>query len=125
MTLTDVISKNISEILSFDGNEGTKIKDLLNPKITNKNTNISIAHFVLAKGKRSKKHFLKSSETYYIMKGNGALVIDGKEFFVKKDQVVFIPPKAEQFIKNTGDEDMEFLCIVEPFWKKEDEIVLE
>ncbi len=125
MTLSGIISKNISEIVSYDGNEGTKIKELLNPNNTKKNINISIAHFILAKGKRTKNHFLKSSEVYYILRGNGVLIIEGKEFFVKKDQVVFVPPNFEQFIKNTGNENMEFICIVEPFWKKEDETLLE
>lgn len=123
--MTGVVSRNISEIPPFEGNEGTKIKQLLNPDFTNKNTNTSIAYFILEKGKKSKKHSLKSSETYYILSGNGILVIDEKEFLLKKDQVVFVPPNAKQFIKNTGDDEMEFLCIVEPSWKKEDEVILE
>lgn len=33
---------------------------------------------------------------------------------VEKDCAVYVPPSSIQFIKNTGNEDLEFLCIVCP-----------
>jgi len=32
---------------------------------------------------------------------------------------------SEQYIENTGSGNLQFLCIVEPAWKPEDEIILE
>jgi mannose-6-phosphate isomerase-like protein (cupin superfamily) len=36
---------------------------------------------------------------------------------------VYIPPGAEQHIRNTGAGDLKFLCIVDPAWRAEDEEV--
>ena len=35
-----------------------------------------------------------------------------------------IPPNAVQWIENTGARDLLFLCIVDPAWCPEDEVVL-
>jgi len=40
---------------------------------------------------------------------------------VQENDVVYIPPNSIQSIKNSGEEDLVFLCIVEPTWKPEDE----
>jgi mannose-6-phosphate isomerase-like protein (cupin superfamily) len=37
---------------------------------------------------------------------------------------VYIPPDAVQFIHNPAKEDLIFLCIVDPAWRKEDEEIL-
>jgi mannose-6-phosphate isomerase-like protein (cupin superfamily) len=34
---------------------------------------------------------------------------------------IYIPPNSIQRIKNTGMNDLIFLCIVDPAWKSEDE----
>ena len=33
-------------------------------------------------------------------------------------------PNAVQYIENTGDEELEFICIVDPAWRAEDEVVM-
>jgi mannose-6-phosphate isomerase-like protein (cupin superfamily) len=38
---------------------------------------------------------------------------------------VYIPPFSKQSIKNTGKSDLSFLCIVDPAWTQQDEIILE
>jgi len=38
-------------------------------------------------------------------------------------QAVFIPANSSQYIENTGNEDLVFLCIVNPAWKSGDEAV--
>ena len=53
------------------------------------------------------------------------LEINKERFHLKKDDSVYVPPNSEQFIENTGTIDLVFLCIVEPAWKIEDEIILE
>ena len=42
---------------------------------------------------------------------------------VVKDETIFVPPSSRQFLENNGDEDLVTLCIVDPAWKKDDEIV--
>jgi len=43
---------------------------------------------------------------------------------VHADDAVYIPPDAKQYIQNTGESDLIFLCIVDPAWQAEDEEVL-
>jgi mannose-6-phosphate isomerase-like protein (cupin superfamily) len=117
--------KKSSEINSILGDEGTKIKQYFQPQNTLNGINYSLAQFTLESGKKSKLHKIKSSEIFYILQGNGSIEINKEQFQVKKDDSIYVPPNSEQFIKNTGTGDLVFLCIVEPAWKVEDEIILE
>jgi len=118
------IQKN-SEITGIEGKEGTKIKQYFHPHNTLNGIRFSMAHFTLMQGKSSLRHKLQSSEIYYILEGEGKLNVDDESFCVKKDDSVYVPPMSEQFIENTGGLDLKFLCIVDPAWKAEDEIILE
>ena len=118
------VRKN-SEIETISGNEGTKIKQYFHPHNTLNGIGYSLAQFTLEPKKRSLLHKIKSSEIYYILEGEAVLKIDDQSYQVKKDDSVYVPPMSEQYIENTGTEDLRFLCIVEPAWKPEDEIILE
>ncbi len=117
------VQKN-SEIPSIDGREGTKIKQYFHPHNTLDGVRFSLAQFTIKKGKRSLLHKLQSSEIYYILEGSGNLMINNESFSVKKDDSVYVPPMSEQFIENTGTSELLFLCIVDPAWKAEVEIIL-
>ena len=68
---------------------------------------------------------MKTSEVYYILEGEGVLHIDDNSLNVSKDQAIYIPPNSKQYIENIGKNDLKFLCISDPAWKKEDEEILE
>jgi mannose-6-phosphate isomerase-like protein (cupin superfamily) len=51
--------------------------------------------------------------------------VDEQDCKIKKNQAVYVPPHSEQFVENTGKETLEFLCIVDPAWKKDDEAIIE
>ncbi|MDH3279161.1 MAG: cupin domain-containing protein [Nitrosopumilus sp.] len=70
-------------------------------------------------------HKLKSSEIYYILEGNVILTVNDEQYQLQKDDSAYIAPNSNQFIKNTGSGDLRFLCIVEPVWKVEKEVLLE
>lgn len=114
-----------SEIQSINGNEGTKIKQYFHPHNTLNGINYSVAQFTLKPGKRSKLHKLTSSEIYYILNGSARLNVDDESYELEKDDSVYVAPNSKQFIENTGSENLRFLCIVEPAWKAENEIILE
>lgn len=114
-----------SEINSIQGNEGTKIKQYFHPHNTLNGINYSLAQFTLETGKRSKTHKMRSSEIYYILEGAGILHINDESHRLEKDDSAYVPPNSKQFIENTGAADLKFLCIVEPAWKADDEILLE
>jgi len=117
--------KRNSDIPEIVGREGSKIKNYFDPNNTDEKIRFSIAHFMIQKEKRTLLHRMKASEIYYILEGIGMLKIDGKSFTVKKDDSIFVPPMSEQSIENIGDKDLRFLCIVDPAWNQENEIVLE
>ena len=50
--------------------------------------------------------------------------IDQEIFEVGPECAICIPPNAVQYIENTGNSDLKFLCIVDPAWRQEDEEVL-
>ncbi|HUU47752.1 MAG TPA: cupin domain-containing protein [Nitrosopumilaceae archaeon] len=114
-----------SDIPNTKGNEGTTIKQYFHPHNTLNGIRFSLAEFTIKKGKSSLHHKLQSSEIYYILQGVGILRVNEESFAVKKDDSVYVPPMSEQFIENSGTEDLRFLCIVDPAWKIEDEIILE
>jgi len=117
--------KKNSEIKYIQGNEGTKIKQYFHPHNTLNGINFSMAQFTLEPGKKSKLHKMSSSEIYYILEGTGNLKIDEDEYQLEKDDSVYVPPNSKQIIENTGSINLRFLCIVEPAWKADDEILLE
>ena len=49
--------------------------------------------------------------------------IDEASAEVYPGYAVYIPPDTTQYIKNIGSSDLEFLCIVDPAWRAEDEEV--
>ena len=114
-----------SEVEFIEGQEGTRIKQYFQPQNTSNGINYSIAQFTLEAGKKSKKHKLRSSEIYYILEGHGRLTISSKTYDLEKDDAIYVPADSEQFIENTGAKNLKFLCIVDPAWKLEDEIILE
>lgn len=85
----------------------------------------SIAHAIVRPGESTLPHVLtRSTELYYILSGSGEMQIDDEQAPVRPGQIVFIPPGARQFIRNTGPVDLVFLCIVDPKWQADDERIV-
>lgn len=103
----------------------THLREILHPSNDNLAINYSIAHAFLQKGKASLPHRLKSSETYYILSGSGIIHIDGEQHPLATNDVCWVPPNALQHVENTGEENLIFLCIVEPYWRPEEESITE
>ncbi len=113
--------KNCEEFIAGDN---TILRELLHPDKANLNLRYSLAHARVKPGKASYHHKLKTSEVYYILEGEGIMHIDGESRKVFPHQSIYIPPDAVQFIENTGQSDLIFLCIVDPAWRLEDEEVV-
>ena len=82
----------------------------------------SIAHAIVPAGESTLPHLLNSSvELYYILTGTGEMHIGTEQAPVREGQIIYIPPGARQFIRNAGNTDLIFLCIVVPKWQADDE----
>jgi mannose-6-phosphate isomerase-like protein (cupin superfamily) len=81
----------------------------------------SLAHIVIPAGKSSARHYHKTSEeTYYILAGEGRMVVDGKEFTLQPGQACLIVAPEVHQIFNDGEVDLEFLAICAPAWSPDD-----
>jgi mannose-6-phosphate isomerase-like protein (cupin superfamily) len=60
---------------------------------------------------------------YIILDGEGTAYVDGQAAVLRAGDVLFIPAGAEQYLDNTGNTTIRFLCIVDPAWSKDTEIV--
>lgn len=113
--------KNLKDCKEIIAGDSTILREILSPHIEDLRIRYSLAHAVVKKGKVSSPHIMKTSEVYYILSGTGIMHIGNEEAEVGTGGAVYIPPGAKQYIENTGNSDLKFLCIVDPAWQKEDE----
>ena len=117
--------KDLQECKEITAGDNSKLRELLQPARDGLKIRYSLAYARVAPGEMTLAHRLKSSsEVYYILAGQGRMYIADEEADVAAGQVVYIPPGAVQRIKNTGTEDLIFLCIVDPAWRPEDEEII-
>lgn len=109
----------------FIAGDRTRLREMLHPDKQEIQLRYSLAHATVAVGETSTPHALKTSEVYYILAGQGEMYIGEESAIVTPGDTIYIPPHARQFIRNTGTEALVFLCIVDPAWQPEDEIVFE
>ena len=123
-----VFIRNLNECKEIIAIDGTILRELINPLYdgTELHLRYSIAHAKVSPGNASFPHRLtKASEVYYFLKGTGVMYIDDEKQKVGPGSLVYIPPNAIQYLENTGDQDLVFLCIVDPYWRPEDEELVE
>ena len=117
--------KRLNDCREFIAGDGSILREFLNPEKEAFAIRYSLAHAKVPAGQRTLPHRLESSEVYYIVAGVGLMHVDEKAVKVVANCSIYIPPRAVQYIENTGICDLEFLCIVDPAWKPEDEEVLD
>ena len=113
--------EKLKEIIAIDD---TILREIINPLHDDRNLKLgySIAHAIVKPGNASLSHRIKtSSEIYYILKGSGRMYVDEESEDVGPSDTIYVRPDAIQYIENTGDADLVFLCIVYPSWRAEDE----
>jgi mannose-6-phosphate isomerase-like protein (cupin superfamily) len=115
--------KFLKECRQFIAGDGSVLRELLHPDKADISIRYSLAHAKVEAGQQTKPHKLTSSEVYYVIAGKGMMYIDQESFEVGPECSVYIPPDAVQYIENTGNSELKFLCIVDPAWKAEDEEV--
>ena len=120
-----MIHITLSDRPEFLAGDHTFLRELLHPGKQTLGIGYSMAHGTLAPGARSKWHRLTSSEVYYIIAGRGRIFVDDSVVEVKPGSVIYVPPGGKQSLENSGPTAIEFLCLVDPAWRLEDEEVLE
>ncbi len=119
-----MLKKTTQRITPFTAGDETLIREVLHPKNDGIALAYSLAFASLEPGQSSKPHVLqRSSEAYIIQKGRGRIFINGETEEVNPGDMAFIPAGARQHIENTGEELLEFWCIVSPPWQEKEEEV--
>ena len=120
-----MFTKSLKECPEFLAGDHTRLREVFNPAKHPLKLGYSLAHGTLGPGQRSKWHILDASEVYYFIAGNGRFTVDDQVTSVEAGTTVYVPPGGKQSLENTGNQDIEFLCLVDPAWKIEDERILE
>lgn len=109
----------------FLAGDHTLLRELLHPQKTPMEISYSLAQGRLPPGHCSKPHRLASSEVYYFLAGKGIFTVGEERREITGGSVVYVAPHETQWVENIGPGDLEFLCLVDPPWKPEDEVVEE
>jgi mannose-6-phosphate isomerase-like protein (cupin superfamily) len=118
-----MLIRKLKDCKRFAAGDGSLLRELLHPDKADIKLRYSLAHAVVKPGKATKPHALKTSEVYCILEGRGEMHVGAERKKVGPGCAVYIPPRTVQFIRNTGKSNLVFLCIVDPAWRKKDEIV--
>lgn len=113
--------KNCQEIKAGDNCILRELLSCHNDKVESR---YSLAWAKVAIGQKTWEHAMKTTEVYFILRGKGIMHINEESQEVESLDAIYIPPNAKQCIENIGNEELEFLCVVDPAWRKEDEVVL-
>ncbi len=117
--------RSLGDCSEFVAGDGSLLRELLHPDKAALEIRYSLAHATVPPSQATKPHRLNTAEVYYVIAGSGAMFIDHDSQPVGPGSTVYIPPGAAQYIENVGDDDLVFLCIVDPAWQPEDEEILE
>jgi mannose-6-phosphate isomerase-like protein (cupin superfamily) len=117
--------KQLKDCKEFRAADVSLLRELLHPAKADLQIRYSLAHAKVQPGQATKPHILRASEVYYIVAGRGVMHINDESRGLCPGCVVYIPPHSKQYIENTAGSDLEFLCIVDPAWREEDEQILD
>ncbi len=116
--------KHSEDCQEFIAADGSALREFLHPAKADLNIHYSLAHAKVTTRQKTRLHKLKTSEVYYIIEGRGLMHINEETCEVGPNCAVYIPPDSKQYIENTGEGDLSFLCIVDPAWRDQDEEIL-
>ncbi|MCX5975806.1 MAG: cupin domain-containing protein [Coprothermobacterota bacterium] len=99
--------------------DGSWLRQIFHPAHLPLTTRHSLSYARLEGGKQTRPHSLEQSETYYLLAGRGLLHVGEQAFPLEPGSICWVPPGVRQWLRNEGEESMEFLVIVDPPWTPE------
>ncbi len=102
-------------------NDGCRLRELFNPAHDQSGLSYSLALAVVAPGQATHPHWLEQHEVYYTVRGRGRMHIGDEVAELSAGDSVVIPPRARQWIENLGEEALEFIALVSPPWRAQDD----
>lgn len=120
-----MLIRSLDDCEEFVAGDDSYLREILHPDKDSLDIRYSLAHATVPAHQGTRPHRLAAAEVYYILSGYGVMFIDDESKAVESGMTVYIPPNATQYIENTGDDDLVFLCIVDPAWQADDEEILD
>jgi mannose-6-phosphate isomerase-like protein (cupin superfamily) len=115
---------HLHDCAEFIAGDGSILRELLHPDKADVKIRYSLAQATVKPGEKTKAHRLRTTEVYYILAGHGCMHLGDETAAVGPESTVYIPPHSLQHIENIGDNNLVFLCIVDPAWRQDDEEVM-
>ena len=72
----------------------------------------SIRRFEMKPGGQIGIHNHPQEHEIYILAGNGEVFTNSERYEIKANDVLYVPPDEEHGYKNTGTENLIFLCVI-------------
>ncbi|MEK6270370.1 MAG: cupin domain-containing protein [Planctomycetales bacterium] len=115
---------NIDRAAAFTTKDGSEIRELLahrNSCIRNQ----SLAEARLPAGRATMPHLHpQAEEIYYIIEGQGEMILAHEKRTVVPGDAIAIPPGVPHQIINEASEPLSFLCCCAPAYEHEDTVML-
>ncbi|MFC1752440.1 cupin domain-containing protein [Thermoproteota archaeon] len=80
---------------------------------------VSLAYALITGTARSHKHEVMQ-EIYYVLKGQGTLVVGDERYSVKPGDTAVIPKNTYHHLEKEGDADLEVLVVTSPMYDPDD-----
>jgi mannose-6-phosphate isomerase-like protein (cupin superfamily) len=117
--------KNTDEITPFSTPHGEIVREYMGAAAGGTQQH-SLAHITLPPGKASLKHYHPLvEESYFILSGQGRMMIDSEERMLRAGDGIAVPANAVHQIFNDSDVNLEFLAICAPPWTPDCSIFLD
>lgn len=105
----------------FESDTGERVYEMLGaPEAIGGAKGHSFSHVVIPAGCHSRPHYHPvAEETYYILAGEGRMLVNGEEIrLVPGDALLIQPPETHQIFNDT-ERDLEFIAVCAPAWTPE------
>lgn len=106
------VSEIIAKDVEIKGAKDVKIQWLIDDKSGAKN--FAMRRFTIGKGGHTPYHTHDFEHEVFVLEGKG-IVVEGKEkkeYKIDKGSALFVKPNVWHNFKNTGEEDLVFLCLI-------------
>lgn len=104
--IDDVAKENVT----YEGVKNTKIQWLLGPK--NDVPHFYMRYVTVEPGGIIPLHEHTAIHEMYIVKGKGAVLLEGEEKPIEAGNFVYMDSERVHGTLNTGDENLEFICVI-------------
>lgn len=74
--------------------------------------NFAMRQFLVEPGGSTPRHAHPWEHEAFILSGSGVVLGEDGEKHFKPGDVIFVPPDEEHQFRNTGDEELRFLCLI-------------